>query len=129
MKTILFLALVALVAWMAYCRERIFVRDPKASVYRDKVKQEGIAVYINYANDVLVEDGANRIVLQRWDKMPGTPVSLSCLDRVACLTGADHAPTLPLEWKGKGAYDPKVTMGDRTITFVDVNGATVQVEL
>ena len=45
------------------------------------------------------------------------------------MTDAVHATTLPMEWSGKGRYDPKVTMTNREVSFVDGDGATVRVTL
>ncbi len=133
MKKILFLVLVVLVVWIVYNRARIFVRDPGASVYLNNVKQSGVQVFINYSNDVLLEKdgqpGAYRTLVQHWDMAPATPASLICVRWMACLTGADHAPTLPIDWKGAGKYDPRVTMTGRTVTFVDSDGGQVRVEL
>jgi hypothetical protein len=48
---------------------------------------------------------------------------------MACLTDADHATTLPLEWRGKGKYAPRVSMSRREVSFVDGDGTTARVEL
>jgi hypothetical protein len=48
---------------------------------------------------------------------------------MVCLADADHATTLPLQWNGKGKYDPRVTMSSREVSFVNGDGATVQVVL
>ena len=78
---------------------------------------------------LLEKDGAPRILVQGWDKMPGTPAGLYCVRWVACLTSDDHAPTLPIEWKGAGPYNPQVSMTGHLVTFVDGDGATVRVEM
>jgi len=130
MKKILVLVLGVLVLWVVFNRRRVFVRDPQVVVYRNNVKQTGVQVFINSSFDVLLEkDGEPRILVQEWDKMPGAPTSLYCVRWVVCLTSDDHAPTLPIEWKGTGPYDPQVSMTGHLVTFVDGDGATVRVEM
>ena len=134
MRIIAFLLLVVLTVWIFFNRERLFIRDPKASVYLNGAKQSDVEVYFNFSNDILLQrnngDRApSRTVVQQWDKMPGTPTSLTCLRWMACLSPADHAPMVPISADGKSAYDPKVTMEGHLITFVDAAGAQVRVEL
>jgi hypothetical protein len=162
MKTFLLLVFVALLALIVVNRRRIYVRDPLATVYksdarqdgkfdarqdgksdlrqggRNGVKQSGVQVFINYSNDVLLwqdaEPGAYRILLQAWNKAPGSPVRLTCLRWVVCLADADRASIYPIDWtgnngRGKGKYDPRVSMTSRTVSFVDGDGATMRVEL
>ena len=101
-------------------RQRIYVRDPLATVFRDDGKQSGVQVFINASNDVLLwqeaEPGEYRTLLQGWNKMPGAPSYLICVRWMACLTDADHAATFPIEWTGKGKYDPRAV----SYTHLDV---------
>jgi hypothetical protein len=133
MKTILVVVFVVVLGLVLMNRQKVFVRDPLAAVYRNDVKKGGVEVFINYSNDVLMErdsdSGSYWTLLQGWSKLPGTPVVLRCLRWMACLTDADHATTLPLEWNGKGKYDPRVSMSHREVSFVDGDGATMRVEL
>jgi hypothetical protein len=133
MKTILTLLLIASLALLIYNRQRIYLRDPLATVYRNDVQQTGVEVFINYSNDVLLEQDAepapSSILLQDWNKMPGTPTTLTCLRWIACMTNADQASAIPLAWTGKGKYDPKVFMTTREVSFVDANASTVGIEL
>ncbi len=101
-------------------------------------RQSGVQVFVNAAGDVLLWQeagpGAYRILVQGWNKAPGTPVRLICLRWMVCLTDADRAATIPLDWTGnsgrrKGKYDPRVSMSGREVTFVNGDGATVRVEL
>jgi hypothetical protein len=133
MKKILLLVFLVLLAAIFINRQRVYVRDPLATVYRDDAKQSGVQVFINYSNDVLLEQdaepGSYQILVQSWNKMPGTPAVLKCIRWMACLADADHATTFPVEWTGKGKYDPKVAMTSRELSFVDGDGATVKAQL
>ena len=151
MKTILTLLLIASLALLIYNRQRIYLRDPLATVYRNDVQQTGVEVFINYSSDVLLQQDAEpapySILLQDWNKMPGTPTTLTCLRWIACMTDADQASAIPLAWTGKsgsptseparrgdksgdnGKYDPKVFMTTREVSFVDANASTVRIEL
>ena len=133
MKRFLLLVFVVLMGFIWVNRMRVYVRDPVATVYKNDVKQSGVQVFINYANDVLLEQdakpGAYQILVQGWNQMPGTPGILKCLRWMACLADADHATTFPIEWSGKGRYDPRVAMTSREVSFVDGDGATMRVVL
>jgi hypothetical protein len=132
-KTVLILAFVVIMGFIIVNRERVYVRDPLATVYRNEVEQSGVQVFQNYSNDVLVEkdggDNPYRILVQDWNEIPATPVNLICIHWMACVASADRAPTLPLEWKGKGKYDAKATMTNKEVSFVDVDGSRVRVQL
>jgi hypothetical protein len=125
------LVILALAALAIFYRQRIFVRLPMASVYRDEVKQDGVQVYLNSSYDVLLEKdgepGAYRTLVQNWSKMPGTPAELRCLRWMVCLTDADHASTIPMFLSGSEVYDPQVTMTSHEISFVNGDGATIRV--
>lgn len=133
LKTILILAFVVMMGFILVNRQRVFIRDPVATVYRNEAKQSGIHVYINYSNDVLLEKeeepGAYRTILQNWDQKPGTPSDLVCIRWMACLTRDDHAPANPIVRISRSKYDPEVTMTSREVSFVDAAGTRVRVEL
>ena len=134
MKTTLTVLVVLFLVALIYYRQRIYLRDPLATVYRDNVQQSGVEVYINYSNDVLLEEdhgdrATSRILVQDWNKIPGTPQTLTCLRWTACLTEADKTPTIPVPWTGKGKYDPKVFMTSRQVLFTDGTNAVVRIEL
>ena len=131
-KSVLILAFIVIMGFIIVNRERVYVRDPLATVYRNGAQQSGVQVYQNYSNDVLLEkdgDAPYRILVQDWDEVPGTPINLTCIRWMACLASDDRAPTLPLQWKGKGKYDPKVTMTNKEASFMDVDGSLVRVQL
>lgn len=138
MKRLFALAFLILMGLILLNRQRVFVRDPFATVYRSTAKdnsggakQSGVQVYINYSNDILLvkdaQPGGYNLLVQHWNQTPGTPVVLKCIHWMACLTDAGHASLLPLS-TGTG-YDPKVQMSERLVSFVDAQGAMVQVQL
>lgn len=133
MKKLLLLIFLVLLGFILINRQRVYVRDPLATVYRNGVQQSGVQVFINYSNDVLLEQdaepGAYRILVQGWNKAPGSPILLKCIRWMACMTDAEHAGTYPLEWTGKGTYDPRVAMTSREVSFVDGQGGAMRVTL
>jgi hypothetical protein len=133
MKTTLTILFLAALALIIYNRQRIYVRDPLATVYRNDIPQAGAEVFINYSNDVLLEQGNDpditHILIQHWNRRPGTPERLSCLRWTACLTDTEEASTIPVLGSGKGKYDPKVVMTSREVTYLDGDGTTVRIEL
>jgi hypothetical protein len=132
-KKFLLLIFVGLFVLLVLNRQRAFLRDPLATVYKNEVKQSGVQVYINFSNDVLLEQdsdsGSFRTLVQGWNKMPGTPLRLICLHWMACLTDADQATLLAPEWSGKGKYDPQVNMSSREISFVNPIGGHFRIVL
>lgn len=125
------LVCLALVALIVIYRQRIYVRVPMATVYRNEVKLAGIQVFVNYSYDVLLEKdeqpGAYRTLVQNWSKMPGTPTELKCLRWMVCLTDADHASIIPMYLSGSEVYDPQVSMSKHAASFVNRDGATIRV--
>jgi len=109
-------------------RQRVFVRDPLGSVERHGAHVAGARVFINYSNDVLIEDPERneRYLVQGWNKVPGVPKSLNCLRGMMCWTESDHAESVPL---GGTDYQPKVAMSNREVTFVDGQGEPFKVTL
>lgn len=128
MRRILLLAIAALVVLIVVYRERIFLRDPLAHVDRNGEHQEGLRVFLNYSNDILVQsdDLSTSYIVQGWNKLPGIPSHLTCLQGLVCITEADHAPIAPLS---DPRHEPKVEMTTRMVSFHDSNGALVTVTL
>jgi hypothetical protein len=129
MKTILTVLFLALLAFILYNRQRLYVRDPIATVYRNNLPASDTSVYINFSNDVLLQQGDDRILLQNATRFPGTPERLTCLRWTACLAESDEAPTIPLQSTAKGKYDPKVFMTSREVSFLDPDNTPVRIEL
>jgi hypothetical protein len=128
-KTILILAFVVIMGAILVNRQRVFLRDPIATVYRNDVEQHGVEVYQNYSNDILVQKDGSRILVQNWNETPGTPVHLTCMRWMACLTDADQAQIIPIAPARKPGLDPRVSMTKTEITFVDADKSKVRVVL
>ncbi|MEG9436791.1 hypothetical protein JAO29_11525 [Edaphobacter sp. HDX4] len=128
MKRFIVLSGIILIVLVAIYRERLFLRDPLAKVYRNGVRQEGLRVYINYSNDILVQDsgGAPLYMVQHWNESPGFPQELKCLRGMVCWTDHDHATLVPL---AKGDPAPSTTMSDREVTFRQGDSSTIRVTL
>jgi hypothetical protein len=128
LRKILTFAVLLLIVVVAVFRERIFLRDPLGKVERNGVAIEGARVFINFSNDVLVEEPGTerRYLVQDWNAVPGVPQVLGCLQGLVCWTDADHAATFPLDGRGTGA---RATMSAKEVRFVDENGAAIRVEL
>jgi hypothetical protein len=133
LRKLLLLAFVLIFAFVLVNRQRVFVRDPIAKVTVNGTPDSAYQVYINYSNDVLLERDDQKtgygILVQNWNRTPGTPSTLNCIHWMACMTDADHATTLPLDHTGPGAYDPRTTMSSTAVSFVDGEGRAVNVAL
>ncbi|HEV2644850.1 MAG TPA: hypothetical protein VGU46_00645 [Acidobacteriaceae bacterium] len=135
MKKLLVAAFLVILALIWFHRERVFLRDPLATVYRDGVAQSGIQVFINGSNEVLMEkDGLPdpyRILVERSNPIPGTPTVLRCIRWMACLTDADQPTIIPLgsdsvapqpparkrNSRPSPAYDPQISIASRETSF------------
>ena len=116
MKKLIALLVILLVVFVVVERKRVFVRDPLASVTRAGEKIDGEQVYINYYNDVLLENDNPPMLVMLVEKgQPvGIPTKLRCIHWVACLTDADAASTLPLNAKVQ-------SMSSKAVRFQDEN--------
>jgi hypothetical protein len=125
MKRFLLLLSLAFVVFVAVYRQRLFLRDPLAKVYRDGVRQQDAQVYINYSNDILVLDDGSvpSYMVQNWNRQPGVPQPLNCLHAMMCWTDHDHATLLPHEGSAGLA-----TMSDREVSF-QRNESSIRVTL
>jgi hypothetical protein len=128
LRKILIVGTLLLVAFVAVFRQRIFVRDPLGKVERNGVAQNGVRLFINYSNDVLVEDSEKHtfVLVQGWSALPGVPQHLFCFTGLLCWTDADRATVFPME--GAGGRTRAVMMA-KEITFLDESGASVRVTL
>ncbi|WP_158942197.1 hypothetical protein [Granulicella sp. S190] len=128
MRKILVVGTLLLVIFVGVFRQRIFLRDPLGKVERNGVAVDGARLFINFTNDVLVEEPgvARRYLVQNWSGLPGVPQILGCVQGLVCWTDADHASVFPLDGRGAG---PHAVMSAKEVTFADENGARVRVEL
>jgi len=128
LKRILIVGTLLLAGFVAVFRQRIFVRDPLGKVERNGVAQDGTRLYINYSNDVLVEDAERHqfVLVQGWNQLPGVPLHLFCFTGLMCWTDADHAAVLPRE---QVSEKTRAVMSAKEVTYVDESGAKVRVGL
>jgi hypothetical protein len=128
LKKILIVGTMLLIIFVVVFRQRIFLRDPLGKVERDGTVQDGTHVYINYSNDILVEDAmANkRYLVEGWNGVPGVPKHLACLTALACWTDADHATMFPLE---SARNQVPAVMSAKEVKFTDETGAGIKVQL
>ena len=95
---------------------RLCARPAGGSVTRAGDKVSGEQVYINFYNDVLLEnDNPPMLVMVVEKGQPvGVPTKLRCIHWVACLTDADAASALPLNATVQ-------SMDGKTVRFRDEN--------
>ena len=136
MKKLLLLIFLGLIVFVVIYRQRLFLRDPLASVTRDGAKVGDTRVMINYSNDVLLDDasaGKHRIyIVQNWDKVAKSmTATLKCIQGMACMTEADQAAGTPVVVgsRGRRSAFEGVTMTNKRVEFVDEDGALVEVVL
>lgn len=126
MWKIVALIVIAFGVFAFFNRERLFVRDPLGSVSRDGVKEHGAQVFVNFSNDVLLEnDNAPMYFnLLEHGKPVSAPEGLKCIHYLVCLVNGYPSPdatVLP--------DDKLLSMSDREVHFRDSQGREVQVVL
>ena len=128
MRTILIGGAVLLIVFAVVFRQRIFVRDPLGKVERNGIAQDGARLYINYSNDVLVEDAAvgRRYLVEGWNGVPGVPKQLACLTGLVCWTDAAEAEGFSL---GNAPNQVHAAMSAKEVSFDDETGAAMKVQL
>ena len=116
MKKLIALLVILLVVFVVVERKRVFVRDPLASVTRAGDKVPGQQVYINFYNDVLLENDNPPMLVMIVEKgQPvGVPTKLRCIHWLACLTDADNATAIPLNATVQ-------SMSNKVVRFRDEN--------
>jgi hypothetical protein len=94
MRKLVVLIVVVFAVFAYYNRDRLFVRDPLGFVMRDGTKEKGAQVFINYNNDVLLENDNAPMYFDLF--MHGKPVSapdsLKCIHYLVCLANGYPAP-------------------------------------
>ncbi len=127
MKKVLILGSLLLIVFAVAFHQRIFVRDPFGKIERNGSKETDARLYINYSNDVLIEDASHRFLLvQSPAALPGVPQHLFCFTGLLCWTDADQASLFSIE--GVGGKTPE-TMAGKEVNFVDESSAKVRVIL
>ena len=98
MKRVVIVGVVLLVVVAVMYRQRLFLRDPLGKVERNGMRVDGARVFINYYNDVLLENDnpPMLVMVVEKDQPVGVPTKLRCIHWLACLTDADAASALPL---------------------------------
>jgi hypothetical protein len=126
MKKLLALVLIVLVVFVVLNRERIYVRDPLATVTRDAVAESGVQVFINYNNDVLLEhdDRPSYLTLLQHGQPVGSPRIVRCIHFVACMT---EAPVAPVLVANPDAHIESMT--SKQVAFHDASGREAVVTL
>jgi hypothetical protein len=92
-KKWLLLLIVIAAAFVVYNRQRLFLRDPLGSLTRDGVKEKGAQIFINYSNDVLIENDNEPMymTLVQHGQPIGSPNNIKCAHYMICMTDADVA--------------------------------------
>jgi hypothetical protein len=124
-KFIQLLVIVAVV-FVVWNRQRLYVRDPLGSIARDGVKEKGAQVFINYSNDVLLENynAPVYVTLVQHGQAVGTPATIHCVAYVACLLDADVATLLE---GPAGAV--AMSMSGKVVEYRDAGGRDTVVTL
>ena len=127
MSKILLLLAVVFVVFVAVYRERLYLRDPLGAVTRSGEKVEDARVFINYGNDVLVQEGGGSQMwaVQHWNGLETVPAGLTCVQGMVCLAPAEQMTGE----NGRVLNTREAVMTPREVNFVDGEGRPVQVAL
>ena len=124
MGKLIALILVVLALFVVVERDKLFVRDPLAHVTRNGVQESGAQVFINYHNDVLIENdnaSSSYIEMIQAGQPIGVPKVSVCVHWVMCLMDA-----YPVTLEGTSDGATVESMDAKTVTFTDTgNKATV----
>ena len=125
MKKLFLLVVIVCAVFVLTHRQRLYMRDPLANVTRDGVKEDGAMVFINYSNDVFVENdhAPMYVLLVQHDQHAGAPLQMKCMHWMVCLADADVA-TLAEPMGGQVGE-----MSGKLVAFHDDKGRNVQVTL
>lgn len=125
MRRLILLITIVLIALAVIYHDRIFLRDPLGKLERNGAAVDGARIFINYSNDILVqEDGGRRMfVVQNYNKLPGSPTGLTCVQGMMCVTPSDQASP---ETAGSAN---QAQMSNREVSFTDSLGSRVHVQI
>ncbi len=126
MRKLIVLLVVVAAVFVVWNRQRLYVRDPLGSVARDGVQEKGAQVFINYSNDVLLENynAPMYVLLVQHGQRVGTPATLHCVAYVACLLDADVATLFAVDEGAKIG-----SMSGKVVEYRDANGRDTVVTL
>lgn len=128
MKKLFLLIIAAAAVFILYNRHRLFLRDPLGSVTRDGTIENGAKIFINFDNEVLIENDNPPIhvtlVQKRSPQEVGTPLHIGCIHFVACLTDADTGSLAEPAEKVD-----IVQMTGKLVEYRDLKGSDVQIKL
>ena len=126
MRKFIALMVVLAVVFVVWNRQQMYVRDQLGGVMRDGVTEKGAQVFINYSNDVLLENYnvPMYVTLVQHGERVGAPATLHCVAYVVCLVDADVATLL------QGSEGAKPTlMSAKVVEFRDGDGRNTVVTL
>lgn len=96
MKKVIAIIVLLFVVFVAYNRNRLYIRDPFASVMVDGEKQSGTQIYINFQNEVFLENDnpPTFIKVVQHNNHIGAPTEMHGMHWVVMLADADTVPLL-----------------------------------
>ena len=127
MRRLLLLITLVLIVLIAVYRDRLYLRDPLGKLTRDGVAQADARVFINFENDVLVQEkgGTEMFVVQHWNQLEAVPSDLTCIQGLLCIAPADRL----IDTAGTTLTRKQAGMTDRAVDFIDSNGHPVHVTI
>lgn len=127
MRRLLLLITLVLIVLIAVYRDRLYLRDPLGKLTRDGAPQADARIFINYENDVLVQEkgGTEMFAVQHWNHLESVPANLTCIQGLLCIAPADRF----IDTAGTAITRRAAEMTDRAVNFVDSNGHPVQVTI
>lgn len=127
MRRLLLLITLVLIVLIAVYRDRLYLRDPLGKLVRDGVSQTDARVFINFENDILVQEkgGTEMFAVQHWNQLETVPANLTCIQGLLCLAPADRL----IDTAGTTISRKPAEMSDRAVEFIDENGRRVQVTI
>ena len=116
MGKLIALMVLGLVVFVAVERDKLFVRDPLAHVTRDGAPESGAQVFINFRNDVLVENDSQPLYVEliQAGQPIGTPKVSVCVHWVMCLMDSYPATLI-----ATSAGARILSMDAKTVDFID----------
>ena len=127
MRRLLLLLTLVLIVLIAVYRDRLYLRDPLGRLTRDGAPQTDARVFINFENDVLVQEkgGTEMFVVQHWNHLEAVPADLTCIQGLLCIAPADRL----IDTAGTTITRKAAGMTDRAVNFIDSQGHAVQVTI